>query len=82
MLFDEALAMLKEGHAMHRELWSLEDGYLQIMPGMKHVWKIVLLPNPNAGNYIFSIEDFDASDWQEFKVPPVIEVPKDNKEAA
>jgi hypothetical protein len=27
------------------------------------------LPNPNAGNYIFSVEDFLAEDWKEFEVP-------------
>lgn len=69
MLVLEALSALQTGHAMHRKAWSLEDGYLVVMPGMKHVWKIVLLPNPNAGNYIFSIEDLLADDWQEFVAP-------------
>lgn len=73
MLFEEALTMLKDGKSMCRAVWPLEEGYLQIMPGMKYVWKIVLLPNPNAGNFIFSVEDFTADDWQEFVVPAVIE---------
>lgn len=69
MKFEEALNALKEGKSMCRAVWSLEDGYLQIMPGMEYVWKIILKPNPNAGNFIFKVEDFSASDWQEFVVP-------------
>jgi hypothetical protein len=69
MLFEEALAMLKEGKSMCRESWSLEDGYLQIMTGMDYVWKIVLKPSPNAGNFIFCIADFTATDWKEFEMP-------------
>ncbi len=69
MLFKEALAQLESGKSMCREVWRLEDGYLKLMDGMKFVWKIVLLPNPNAGNYIFSVEDFLAGDWREFVVP-------------
>lgn len=67
MLFHEALTLLKAGLPMHRESWTAEDGYLSIMPDMKYVWKIVLIPNPNAGNFIFSVEDFIASDWEEYK---------------
>ena len=69
MKFLEALARLQGGYAMNRAAWRVEDGYLTLMPGMKFVWKIVLLPNPNAGNYIFGVEDFLADDWQEFIVP-------------
>ncbi len=68
MLFLEALAQLKEGKSMHRASWTLESGYLKLMDGMDFVWKIVLLPNPNAGNYIFAVEDFLADDWQEFVI--------------
>jgi len=66
MLFSEALAQLQEGHAMRRASWEESEGYLSLMPGMKHVWKIVLQPNPNAGNFIFSVEDFLGDDWVEF----------------
>lgn len=67
MLLKEALEELKNGTTMHRLAWTLEDGYLKLMPGMTHVWKIVLKPSPNAGNYIFSYEDLVADDWQQFK---------------
>lgn len=69
MKFIEALEKLKDGKSMHRKSWTLESGYLKLMDGMDFVWKIVLLPNPNAGNYIFAVEDFEADDWQEFIVP-------------
>jgi len=69
MLFQEALDLLQAGEALCREVWSLEDGYLKLMEGMKYVWKIVLHPNPNAGNYIFSVEDFLAGDWKKFEMP-------------
>lgn len=77
MLFQEALACLQAGDAMRRSAWPTAEGYLKILPGMKHVWKIVLLPNPNAGNFIFSIEDFLSDDW--VKVDPVEPFPEEEK---
>ena len=67
MKFYDALEALKQRVAVRRKSWAIEEGYLSFMPGMKHVWKIVLLPNPNAGNFIFSVEDFDAEDWEVVK---------------
>jgi len=69
MLFKDALSKLEKGIPMNRKSWLETDGYLKLMPGMGYVWKIVLLPNPNAGNFIFAVEDFRADDWQEYKVP-------------
>lgn len=68
MLFQQALDKLKSGVPVYRTGWAPQDGYLTFMPGMSHIWKIVLQPNPNAGNYIFSVEDFEACDWEEFKI--------------
>lgn len=68
MLFAEALEELKKGHSMHRASWAPDDGFLKLMDGMDYVWKIILKPNPNAGNYIFPVEDFYANDWQRFHV--------------
>jgi len=70
MQLSEALEHLKLGDAMHRTGWSPQDGYLSLMPGMAHVWKIVLSPSPNAGNFIFSYEDLISSDWEIFKHSP------------
>lgn len=67
MQFLEALKQLEAGVAMRRAAWPDAEGYLQLLPGMKFVWKIVLVPNPNAGNFIFSLEDFNGDDWEEFK---------------
>lgn len=76
MDFQEALTLLQAGEVLHREAWPIAEGYLSFMKGMKHVWKIVLEPNPNAGNFIFSVEDFLAHDWKLFEVPaPAIDVP-------
>lgn len=69
MIFEQALQLIREGRQLHRAGWPITDGYLVLMPGMKHIWKIVLHPNPNAGNYIFSVEDLLEDDWQEFVVP-------------
>ena len=63
MLFKEALDALQAGDAMRRTDWPIAEGYLKILPGMKHIWKIVLQPNPNAGNFIFSMDDFLGDDW-------------------
>ena len=69
MLFADALVQLQAGVPMRRAAWSIDEGYLQLMSGMKHVWKIMLVPNPNAGNFIFSMEDFLGDDWQPWAVP-------------
>lgn len=83
MLFTEALAQLKEGEAMRRTAWADSEGYLKILPDMGYVWKVVTQPNPNAGNFIFSIADFDGDDWVKFEAPkPVIEEATELHEAA
>lgn len=72
MLFTEALIQLKARVPVYRTGWEPQDGYLTLMPGMTHVWKIVLHPAPNAGNYIFSVADLEGDDWQvytEIKAP-------------
>jgi len=68
MLFQEALKLLQDGETLCRDAWTLKDGYLKLMEGMSHVWKIVLEPAPNAGNYIFSVEDLISDDWKKFKL--------------
>lgn len=66
MLLREALDVLKSGAQVHRKGWEVQDGYIVFMPGMSHIWKIVLKPQPNAGNYIFSMEDLISDDWEVF----------------
>jgi len=72
MLFQEALEKLKARQPVYRKGWSPQDGYLVFMPGMTHVWKIVLSPQPNAGNYIFSFEDFNSDDWEVFVISETV----------
>lgn len=67
MLFLEALNCLKSGEAMRRGAWDLSEGYLKIMPDMGFVWKIVTQPTPNAGNFIFSVADFEGDDWVKYE---------------
>ena len=69
MLFNQAIELLKSGECLYRLGWTPQDGYIVFMKGMTHVWKVVLHPAPNAGNYIFSMEDFNAEDWEKFEVP-------------
>lgn len=64
MLFNEAVSALKEGNIVTRESWGPCDGYIIFMPGMKNVWKITVVPSVNAGNNLFSMEDYMAEDWQ------------------
>ena len=74
MLFTEALTQLHAGKPMARTCWNPEDGYLMLMPNMEYVWKIIGKPTPNAGNFIFSVADFEASDWEEYVVPVEVAV--------
>lgn len=64
MLFAKALEALKSNKMVSRESWKEEDGYLALMPGMKHIWKILPYPNPNAGNHVISVEELEANDWK------------------
>lgn len=69
MLLQEAIENLRAGKQMHRAAWAIEEGYLSLMPGMSHIWKVVVTPTTNAGNFIFSLEDLIADDWKEFEFP-------------
>ena len=69
MLLQEAIVQLKAGAAMYRQDWDPQDGYIVLMPGMSHVWKIVLSPAPNAGNYIFSLADLESDKWLPYVQP-------------
>lgn len=81
MLFIEALEALKSGKHISRLSWSEEDGYLTFMPGMKHIWKIIIKPQPNAGNHILSVEELNASDWEEFDLNKFAEKVEEPAEA-
>lgn len=63
MKLDESTIALKAGQAVRRQSWTKQDGYLILLKGMKHVWKIIIDPAPNAGNHIYSFDDLCAEDW-------------------
>lgn len=63
MLFMEALAELKKGNYVTRNGW--EDGsFLALLPSMLYVWKVAIIPNPAAGNWLPLVADLDADDWR------------------
>lgn len=76
MDFKQAIDSLVKGHYLVREGWEAEGKYLVFMPGMKSVWQILTMPNPNAGNYLFLVDDFLANDWKEISELPAQEVQK------
>ena len=85
MFFAQALEMLQEGKSMRRISWPAAEGYLKTLDDMKFVWKIVTTPNPNAGNFIFAVDDFIADDWEEYmpgKAPLEVAIEEISAEAA
>lgn len=77
MKFAEALAALKERKMVARKSWAEEEGYLVFLSGMKHVWKIITKPAPNAGNHIFSVDELSADDWEVVEGSNVAEASKE-----
>ncbi len=63
MKFIEAVELLVKGNFVIRESWDEDRGYLVFMPGMKNIWCITINPTVNAGNNLFSVEDYMAEDW-------------------
>ena len=63
MLFNEALDALIEGKYVVRSVWS-DGSYLIYLPGMMSVFKVIIEPSTNVGNYLWTVADFKADDWQ------------------
>lgn len=63
MLFTEALEKLQGGCFMARQAWSESGEYVCLMPGMATIWKIMVKPQPNAGNWLPFVSDLVADDW-------------------
>jgi hypothetical protein len=61
MNFDQALVELQAGKYVKRAGWA--DGYCCLMPDMAYVWRILTIPNANAGNYLPTLSDLLADDW-------------------
>lgn len=73
MLFADALKELRNGKYMCRDAWDAALGYLVLMPDMPYIWKILPMPNPNAGTHTFSLEDLEAEDWIVYPKAPKVE---------
>lgn len=73
MNFQEALTKLKSGTYVKRSDW--QDGYLVLMPQMSYLWRILLVPQVNAGNYLPTVADLIADDWVEYTAPVPAEAP-------
>lgn len=64
MLFMDALKELHEGKYVSRAAWDKSGEYCVLLPGMQYLWKIMTIPNPNAGNWLPLISDLEADDWK------------------
>jgi hypothetical protein len=64
MIFTEALALLEKGEFVTRPCWKEEGKYICHMPGMASIWMISHRPNPNAGNWLPLVADYQAQDWE------------------
>lgn len=82
MLFAEALEALKQRKMVARKSWVEEEGYLVLLSGMNHIWKILTKPGPNAGNHIFSVNELSADDWEIVEGSNVVEAANCESEAA
>lgn len=73
MLFQDALDGLLAGKYVTRSAWT-DGSYLIFLPGMVSVFKVVVQPQQNVGNYLWLVTDFQADDWQIYvkreDVPP------------
>lgn len=82
MNFQEALHVLKHGKYVSRPGMIETGEFLVLFPDMPFVWKIVPMPNPNAGVWFGKVEDLDANDWVVYEGKaslPVVEEVKDDQ---
>lgn len=64
MFFKEALENLLKGNFVTRASWAETGEYCCLMPGMATIWKIMIKPQPNAGNWLPFVSDLLADDWK------------------
>ncbi len=77
MTFTEAYELLKDNKYITRAAWEANGDYCMLAPKMPCIWKILFHPTLSAGNWGPSLEDLEATDWQEIfaKVEADIVVP-------
>jgi hypothetical protein len=64
MNFTEALSELLLGNYVSRTAWDQTGEYIVLLVGMQYIWKILITPNPSAGNWLPLIADLLADDWK------------------
>ncbi len=67
MLFEEALKHLVAGEYVQRNAWKATAEYVISLPGIPYIWKIITQPAPNAGNWLPTISDLMADDYEVIK---------------
>jgi hypothetical protein len=67
MMFEEALKHLIEGEYVQRTAWKTTGEYVISLPGIPYIWKILTQPSPNAGNWLPTIADLQADDFEVIK---------------
>ncbi len=64
MNFTEVLTELQKGNYATRSAWDASGEYVLLLPGMNYIWKILIQPNPSAGNWLPMMSDILADDWK------------------
>lgn len=64
MMFEDALKALMNGEYVSRNAWDATGEYVVLLPAMQYIWKILVQPNPNAGNWLPLVADLLADDWK------------------
>lgn len=69
MIFDDALKQLVNGDYVQRAVWKTSGEYIISLPGIPYIWKILpnTPPNPSAGNWLPTISDLLADDYEVIK---------------
>ncbi len=69
MKFEEALKSLVSGNYVQRVAWHASGEYVIALPGVPYIWKILpnSQPNPSAGNWLPTIVDLMADDYEVIK---------------
>lgn len=67
MIFEDALKHLVAGEYVQRAAWKTTAEYVISLPGIPYIWKIITQPTPNAGNWLPTISDLMADDYEVIK---------------
>lgn len=76
MNFQEAFKLLQDGKYVMRKEWLASGEYCILLPGMPYIWKILLVPNPSAGNWLPLMADLLADDWMTVEEAKALNAPQ------